>query len=165
MKQWQFKRIVKNKDRPRLYVATGKDKGNFGKFQYESGGKIYLSLDSGTEINLHYSALEELDEFGDPKVLPVMDMTGREIVVDSYVCYSVKTSNTHALEIGKVLELTRLGGLKARSTVRNGERVPPDQWRHNVVNVDPVRCIKLPVDDTTMLMWLMQDFAELVKSK
>ena len=168
MKSWQYQRLKsrRHNETVRLYVAVGKHKGKIGVYRYDApSGKISIQFDDANDtIDIHYTNLEELDEFGQPKVLPVVDMTGREIDVGSLVCFSVSTRHSHALEIGKVLEVTRVGGLKVVTHVRNGDKVPPDRWRNNesVIN-DPFRSIKLPCDDQTVIMWLMQDFTEMGK--
>ena len=172
MKSWQFNRLVREYKRDninplRLYVGEGKHKGKYGTYDYSHSSEIYILLDGATEnIKLHYTKLEELDEFGDPRVLPVVDMTGREITLDSYVCYSVNDGQSHALEIGKVYELTRVGQLKVRTVVKNGDKVEPTYYRRNetVVN-NPLRSIKLPVDTPELLMWMLQDFEELAQQK
>jgi len=168
MKQWQFHRLASNRHertKPRLYINEGKFKGQYGTYEYDNSSKITIVLDDGGTVEINYSAVEELDEFGKPKILPVMDMTGREIEIDSYICYSVKTNHSHALEIGRVYEISKIGGIKARTAVRNGEKVKPNNWNRNEVKVDSLRCLKLPVDDKTMIVWMMQEFTELVKSK
>lgn len=171
MKSWQFSRMQRSFDYSgptiRLYVGEGKHKGKFGEYKGCNSSDIYFLPDGEDEnIKLHYTKFEELDEFGHPKVLPVMDMTGREITIDSYVCYSVNSGQSHALEIGKVYELTRVGALKVRTVVHNGDKVVPGFYRRNetVVN-NPLRSIKLPVDTPELLMWMLQDFEELVKQK
>lgn len=168
MKQWQFSRLKSQRYervKPRLYVNEGKFKGRYGTYEYDSGSKITILLDddkNSTEIA--YSAIEELDEYGQPKILPVMDMTGREIVIGAHICYSVNTRHSHALEIGKVIEISKIGGIKAQAVVRNGDKVAPTSYKSES-GVDSLRCIKLPVDDKTMIVWMMQEFTELVKSK
>jgi hypothetical protein len=172
MKQWQYQRISGHRTRleanPRLFISGGKYKGKFGTYENSYDSKISIKLDdSEEEVMIGYVQVEELDEYGQPKVLPVMDMTGREITIDSYICYSVPAGrNSHAMEIGKVFELTKVGAIKVRTVVRNGEKTEPDRWRRGEVTVNnPFRSIKLPVDPTTMLMWIMQDFDELAKQK
>lgn len=172
MKSWQFNRMISNYKRGgyetmRLYVGEGKHKGKFGKYEYSHSSEVYLTLDGDADTTkFHYTKLEELDEFGEPRVLPVVDMTGREITVDSFVCYSVNSGQSHALEIGKVYELTRVGQLKVRTVVHNGDKVQERAYRRSetVVN-NPLRSIKLPVEAPELLMWMLQDFEELAQQK
>jgi hypothetical protein len=172
VKAWQHSRLPKIAvdGRTRLFIISGKHKNKYcvfgGNTFYQSKIRVTVEDDENTELELHYTALEELGEDGLPVVLPVMDMTGRDITEGSYICYSVSSGrSSHALEIGKVVELTRTGSLKVRPIVHNGDKAMPS-WRGLPVTVnDPFRTIKLPVDDKTMIMWIMQDFEEMAKTK
>ncbi len=172
MKSWQYQRlresIKRDSDRPRLFIQEGKHKGKYCTFRYDAGsGKSSVQIDGDADtINIHYTNLEELDEFGKPNILPVVDMTGRAIDVGSFLCFSVSTEHSHALEIGKVIEFTRVGAVKVKTIVRNGQKVGEDRWRHNESTLnDPLRTVKLPCDDQTMIMWMMQDFTEMGKQR
>jgi hypothetical protein len=182
MKSWQNAHILEMIRRnkmvnPRLYIASGKYSGQFCLFTgHTSGGKMSVLPDSiaermanGQPSYAHYTMLEELDEWGKPMIVPVQDMTGREINIGSFVCYSIgEGKGSHALEIGKVTEFTKVGALKVDRIVKNGQNIndlsPYGRNTTRIVN-DPMRSIKLPVDDKTVIMWMMQDFQELAKSK
>ena len=173
MKSWQYRKFVHSGlGGARLFIQEGKLKDQYCKFRYAGGPKFSVELESvapgassGEVVEVHYTNLEELDEYGAVKIFPVMDMTGREITEDAYICYSVSAGrSSHALEIGKVVEMTKSGGLKVRRVVHNGDKVDMNHWRGNVVNVtDPFRSIRLPVDVTTMTMWIMQEFDAMAK--
>ena len=167
MKSWQYRKFVHDgRGGERLYINEGKLKGRFCVFRYAGGPKFSVEIeDTKDVVEIHYTNLEQLDEFGEVKIFPVMDMTGREITEDCYICYSVSAGrSSHALEIGKVKEMTKHGGLKVLRVVHNGDKVSATHWRGNVVNVtDPFRCIRLPVDVTTMTMWIMQEFDEMAR--
>ena len=176
MKSWQHRRLATNYRNgilPRLYVMKGRHKGQYCRLRYITGSKLSVTLETvkpliaaDAEVEINYVDIEELDAAGNPEILPVIDMTGREISVDSYVAYSVPSGHSsHALEIGKVIEITRVGALRVRAIVHNGEKLKPDRWRNNesIVN-DPFRTVKLPVDVSTVTMWIMQDFEEMAKS-
>ena len=167
MKSWQKDRLDLHKGPIRLYINDGKNKGKYCVVRnYAGSGKISVSLEDTDQLSeIHYTALEELDEFGSPKILPVVDMTGREIMLDTFVCYSISAgNNSHALEIGKVYEFTRTGAVKVRTVARDGQKVSPNSWNKNETTINnPLRSIRLPVDEKTMLMLIMQDFEELAK--
>jgi hypothetical protein len=174
MKSWQHGRLTAEGigGKTRLFITAGKNKNTPCTYlRSERSGKVAVALRSVSpgdpvEFETHYTNLEEVDEYGNPKPLPVVDMTGREITPNSYICYSAPASkrnpHNHALEIGKVLELTKVGAIRIRRIVKNGEKLAMDKYSKNetVVN-NPFRAIKLPVDDKTIIMWIMQDFEEL----
>ena len=171
MKSFQYYHIFSarghNSKHERLYVNTGKYKGKFCTFSRGgSSTKMIVQLEgTDDEVELHYTSLEQLDEYGQVKVMPVVDMTGRKISVGTYVCYSAAAGHaSHALAIGKVLEFTKVGAIRVQTLVLNGDKVKPTYYStyENIIN-DPFRSLALPCDDKTVLMWMMQDFDEMGK--
>lgn len=183
MKSWQYQRLLqqKNSGFPKLYVSEGKLKGRSAVPQGVGGGSKFIMKFEDVIADIHYTALEEVDEFGRPKILPVVDMTGRAIEVGSTICFSGKASssmttatatqnsystsrNSHSLQIGRVIEITRIGSPVVETIVRNGEKVKADTWRKNRTTInDPMRTLKLPVDDESIIMWMLQDYEDMGK--
>jgi hypothetical protein len=170
MKTFQFDRIYSeycrfNRDdiHKTLYITEGKYKGKKANLRYFiSKNMIVLVEGEQEEISLHYTKLEEFDEYGEVKIFPVIDMTGREINLDSYVCYSLVSNQTHALEIGRVFEITRIGAVKVNVVVHNGKKIKSNSYRNNTTIINnPFRSIKLPVDTPELLMWMLNDFEDL----
>src|ERR1700748_1587292 len=152
MKSYQYETLEKRaeKDKTKLYLAAGKNKGKFATYVGMGlhGGEINLRLEDKTEITVHYRQVEELSVSGEPEVKPVIDMTGREINIGSYICYSRLEYKRHAMEIGRVTDITEIGYLKVRPLVHNGEKIVKKSWRRcstNIITVnDAFGSIKLP---------------------
>lgn len=160
MKFWQFRELCHKDKGTRLIVAEGRHQGKTVEFCYTSNSKIVGKFEDGTDIEIAYANVEHIDSEGQPNIVPVNDMTGREILTDSIICYSVATANSHALEIGKVTMISKIGQLKVDVLVHNGEK-PRQYARSSKMINDPLRTIKLPADATTVMMWIMGDFEDM----
>lgn len=151
-------------DFPNFIVTRGKHKGKLVSFDscYSTTMNVKEIDGDGELIGIHYADLEVADENGVPVVSAVVDMTGREIEIGQFIVYSVSAGNSsHALEIGRVGEITKTGGVKVSRMVRNGKSIET-QWlnREKTIN-DPDRSLLLPVEVPTLTAWVLQDFSGL----
>lgn len=124
-----------------------------------------MSEETGEDITIHYAEVEYTDANGEPALQPVKDMTGRPMEAGKWVVYSVGAGGTsHALEIGRISEITRVGALKVERTIQNGEKVGgANTWRDRSMRIvnDPDRSLMLPVEVSTLTMWVMTEFENL----
>lgn len=144
----------------RLIRTVGKNKGCIYQFQSVStyGANINAILDGALET-VHYSKFEIIDENDEVVIAPTTDMTNRPISVGEYIVYSVPAGNSsHALEMGKVTNFSKIGSPIVKRIMHNGRKITYDEFK--TIN-DPDRCIKLPIVESTMIMWLMKDFKDL----
>lgn len=167
MRQWQYQELYSKKieaDIP-LYITDGKHKGCFCVLYKDNvvyGPKIEVNLGPDA-VSVHYRDLERLGEDGEPAPEPILDMTGRELEQGNWIVYSVSSGrSSHALELAEIVEISKTGTLTVKRTIRNGDKVALRSWDKETRKVsDPDRCIKLPVDRTTLTKWVLMDFEEM----
>lgn len=144
-----------------LHVTSGKFKGKNLPLERISGRYIVLRVDEESTVTVPYANCERVGSDGLPIYAPVIDMTGRVIEIGNFITYSVSAGqNSHAMEIGRVVSFTNTGMIKVDVMVHNGDVVTVSSWRRSkerTVN-DHRRSMLLPVDPTTMMMWIMTDF-------
>lgn len=161
MKQWQYQKVSVGDE---LIATQGKFSGQRGRAVGKRGGQVGMNFGTDPIVYVTYSKLEFIDAHGHPLVKPVTDMSGRELAVDNYIAYSSLVErngfkNTHALEVGRIVEITDIGWLKVRAITKNGRKLEDDYWRRNLKSVtDPFRTLKLPADTPEVVMWIMKDF-------
>ena len=167
MKHWQFKALCRGNNRgEKMIVTGGRHEGKIIAFSYTSNSKIIGDFEDGEEASVAYGHVEFIDSEGQPRYELVTDMTGREIFVDTILCYSVTENRVHALEIGRVASITDTGYVNMKVLVHNGVRVPPEGerasdgcWLQRERKIhDADKTLKLPADVATVTMWIMQDF-------
>lgn len=147
-----------------LHVTKGRQKGkNLPLIEITHERKLVLALGEGTTVALHYKDCQRVDADGQPILDVVTDMTGRPVEIGTHIVYSVPEGrNSHALEIGKVTEITATGGLKVDVIIHNGTKVAPTtgSYRKTVGKSvgDPKRTMVIPIDPTTVMMWILSDF-------
>lgn len=172
MRQWQFQQLIHE---PRTVVVTkGKHKGLVAPAIRRShyGSEVIIPTDpqdkeqgwNGTDLRIPYKNVEWVKHDGvTPDPRGMVDMTGRDIEIGTWVVYSISAGRaSHGLEIGKVTSISDTGVLTCERSLRNGEKATPG-WRNNNtrrVN-DADRCLTLPVDETTMVTWVLKDFSDL----
>lgn len=147
-----------------LWVNSGKHEAKKGLLTKVNASRVTLAFDGGKEISFPYSQIEMVGKDGEPIIMPITDMTGRQIEEGSWLCYSQATSYSHALEVGKVEKVTGAGGLMVRPYLRNGEKVTKKNYwgKDNLRKIgDPDKALLLPTDLTTMTMWILKDFTDL----
>lgn len=157
---WCFEKVQPN---DKVHISHGRYKGKFG---YVVGKDItHLKINlcaNGKEVSVIYPNVDELGVDGQPKASPIYDMTGREMVVgDLLVCCRDKK-----MEVCKIVGTERIDGITVQTIVRNGVKLPPDKWFLNqrIIGDPLTEAIKLPVDETTVIMWMLKDF-DLTKTK
>jgi hypothetical protein len=172
MKSFQFQSLHNGE---RLVVTAGKHKGVVGEVInfVRSGSKVTIrpidTLKTGTpdEITSNYVNFELADSQGNPRIAPILDMTGREIAVGTWAVYSFGEGsyNRHALEIGKVKEITKTGGLRVERLLKNGTKIngADQRWKERDERLvsDPDRALVLPCNEITMTEWVLKDFEDL----
>lgn len=146
-----------------LHVTKGRQKGkNLPLIEITHDRKLVLALGDGKTVALHYKDCQRTDAHGQPIADVVTDMTGRVVAIGTHLVYSVSDgANSHALEIGKVIEITPTGALKVDVILHNGKRVDTRTgWRKTVGKLvsDPKRTMVIPIDPTTVMMWVLSDF-------
>lgn len=154
MWHWCFKRIQVN---DKVYVAKGRYKGFYGYVTKLGVALIHIALTDGRNVEVVYSKVEELDSDGAPKPSPIYDMTGRELKLGDLVACSRGKSK---MEICKLVGDDQALGVTVETIVRNGEKPSPDKYTLNqrVLHNPLEEAIKLPIDDTTVIMWMLKDF-------
>jgi hypothetical protein len=168
MRSEQFKalRLLRPSDWPTLLVTSGPKKIKGRKAIIKRIGyamEIYVDVD-GKDMMLGCPKLDILDNNGNLVLVPVTDMTGREICEGTWIAYSSIQGRTHSLEMGKVSRVNGVGTIRVKPHMRDGRKVNRDGFlpsRYDKLITNPDRCIKLPVNDSTMVMWIMKDFEEI----
>ena len=149
-------------------MTGGRHEGKTLEFHYTSNSRIIGVFEDGTEAEIPYGKVEYIDSEGQPRFELVTDMTGREIFVDTILCYSVTEGRSHALEIGKVTSITDTGYVKTKVLVHNGDKVLEDGkgakhggWHTRERSIqDPDKTLKLPADTSMVMMWIMNEFED-----
>jgi hypothetical protein len=160
MKSWQFRLLETG---TRLIVTVGKLKGTIDEVSYKNRSSVYFRA-SGDEVP--YVNCEYVDSHNNPIFEPVRDMTGRPIGENNWVVYSKPAGNSsHALELGKVMVVTKAGGLKVERSIRNGQKTASARgWsamKETTIITDSFRCLLLPVTDVHLTSWVMMGFENL----
>lgn len=146
-----------------VVITGGKHAGRVGLLVSAANPKLGVQFpDEEAVIGIHYSDMEECDPDGKPIYYPMLDMTGREITDGCWLVYSIASGrNSHALEMGRVCEITKTGAIKVSRELQNGTKVVkhsnPDWNLPKTVN-DPDRALMLPVEVSTLTMWVLKDF-------
>ncbi len=166
MKAFQYRSLRAG---DRIVVTHGANKGLTAvldeKHSY-SWSQSTIPLPVQPRVRVKYVHAELADEQGNPIIVPVTDMTGREITEGQWLTYSVGGNKSpHGLELGRVEGLTAAGGVRVTRVLRDGEKVINrayyrDRRETKVVN-DPDRSLLLPCDGTTMVEWVLKDFENL----
>lgn len=119
--------------------------------------RIHIRTDAGKSLKGSYPIFDELDVNGNVKVNEIVDMTGRVIVIGSWICYSVLVGKkAHSLQIGQVQSITPQGKFNV-VTALNGGRI--STW--NQLVGDPQRTVLLPMDASELVHLRMIGFAKL----
>ncbi len=160
MRQWQFYQLL-NAPR-RLIVTRGKHKGLIAEGCRRSsyGSEVWFEIH---DVEIPYKNVEWVRHDNEPDLRGMMDMTGRDIDVGTWVVYSIPAgSNSHALEMGKVVSISDTGTLLVDRALRNGDKAEPGYRNKNTRRVnDANRCLTLPVDEATMVTWVLKGFTDL----
>ncbi len=161
MRQWQFHEL--NSGPRRLIVTRGKHKGYVGEAVSNGYGSTVRFESLGND-DIPYKNVEWTKHDDTPDLRGMMDMTGRDIEVGTWIAYSVPNgSSSHGLEIGKVKAITDAGTLTVIRSLKNGTKVgTTSRWDHVERRVgDADRCLALPVDEVTMTTWVLKGFTDL----
>jgi hypothetical protein len=168
MRQWQFQEVPHESELPYPEVTStsGKHKGKIGHLMGRSysSSVVFVAWGFGVEAkSFPYRDIEYVDINGTAMIEPVTDMSERELKIGDWVTYSVPAGNSsHALEVGEITQISKIGGLTVKRAVRNGSKVV-NHYRGDALRriTDADRCLKLPVDTKTLTKWVLLDFEEM----
>ncbi|RYD50461.1 MAG: hypothetical protein EOP83_23915 [Verrucomicrobiaceae bacterium] len=153
-----------------LFVNKGRNKGKIGEMKTFTDTAADIFFEDGSREKIGFARLDPLDHEGNPVTLHMKDMLGADITKGALVCYSMsKGQSSHALEIGRVIDVAKGGSLMVRPMVRNSEKAQAnlryDYNRRREVEaprkVDSTRCLLIPVDTNRLMMCMMTDFDNL----
>jgi hypothetical protein len=154
----------------RLYVNSGRQRGQIGTVLLVDKTSATVQFDTGKPVKIGFPRLDMLDANGQPITVHMKDMLGADVIPGSLVCYSQNNGqSSHALEIGRVLNVGNGGSLVIRPMVRNSSKAASlMRWDYNQRKqvehsrkVDSTRCLRIPVDDSRLMMAMMTDFENL----
>jgi hypothetical protein len=146
----------------RVTPTEGARAGDVGVVQGVSGSEVLLKFPGDPDIiSLSYTKVDLLGADGMPEIVPITDMTGRQINIDAVICYSVNEGSGHALEIGRVVKVHDSGLVSVTPLVHNGQKLTSAQKRNRTYRVRQDRSILLPCDEHQVLIWLLSDFSVL----
>lgn len=163
MKTFQFEAMAAATPIP-VRITIGKHKGKSGMARrYQWKRELEVVFDDASTAEVHYKSAEFVDENGEPVIVPVTDMSGREIDIGAWLVYSAPSSynKTHALEVGQVMAISPIGQVTVHRRVQNGGEV---KRHHNAKGVakrvvnDPDRSLLMPVDTTLLTTWVLKGF-------
>lgn len=159
MRNFQYRALSRSTTSPKVIVTKGKHKGLVALVK-NCWNTSSITLEVEPEIYVPYENCEFVDETGNPIIVPVTDMTGREIVDGTWVIYSVGGGkNPHGLEIGKVETVSPKGGLRVQRFLRDGKKVDGSFRFTEFYNIpDANRTVALPVNEVDMMEWVLKDF-------
>jgi hypothetical protein len=145
---------------PSLYITTGRQKGKLGRVLQIDHSRLTVQAENHPSLTFPYTALERVDAAGEPIILDAFDITGRAVTGSAVVCYSVSAgTQSHALEIGRVIKTNPSGTLSVQPVIRNGVRLVDGYGLRTRSLVRADRVILLPVDATLVTTWVLSGFS------
>lgn len=144
----------------RLHVVTGKRKRQTGRLVHcgFDAGALVIEFDDGEKVATHYGACHYVEADGTVRLSKLRDMTGREIVLGSYLCYAVSVgARSFGLEFGTVQKISSTGTMTVRPMLRNGKRVNFTARHRSTIS--GYRALLLPLDDEQITIAMLTDFA------
>lgn len=139
-----------------LYISDGKHKGKICKAISIEGSSVTMQVAENKTVKIVYTKLEQVDEKGEPIFSNSLDITGRPVIGNNIVCYSVKSGQTsHAMEIGRVIKTNPSGSLSIKPIIHNGEKIKYNSIRSKIT---ANRVIILPVALDLVTTWVLSDF-------
>jgi hypothetical protein len=154
MWSWCYEKLAVNDP---VYVAAGRYKGKNGHVLNKGITQCRVLLSHGRIANIVYTNIEEADRSGKPKESPILDMTGRTMKIgDLIACVGDKRQ----IEICRIIGGNYIDGIKIETVIRQGKKPIPNMWTLNqrTMGNPTINALKLPVDDTTFIMWKLKDY-------
>jgi hypothetical protein len=172
MKNWQYEDLLaayQAGKTNRLYVAQGSHKGAVGDIVEIDEKKRKITVDIGKDVpvSLIYTHFDEVDETGQPVIKPHRDTTGRLIKAGHYVTFIGKktyNSKEKVLMIGKISRFTDAGLVEVVAVAKHGAVLqddPHSYFTKHRYTVDPMKVMRIPVEEKDLILWKMQDFETL----
>lgn len=157
-----FDRAGRSSTGIRLCVVKGKRKNQIGHLVGcgIDAGILVVEFEDREEVEVHYGACHHVDDDGTIRLPKLRDMTGREIVLGSFLCYAVSMgARSFGLEFGTVRKISSTGTMTVHPMIQNGNKVnlPGHAQAADRITISGFRSLLLPLDEDQLTIAMLTD--------
>lgn len=136
--------------------------GNIYPLRALEGAKLQIEVAPKKFRSVFYHEVHPIDEHAKPVIVPVLDMTGREISVGKWVTYMAvdPRSNKTGLGIASVNDINTKGELIVTLKMFDGDKKTLREKTSFTIS-NPKRSIIVPFDASDFMRLILTDFERL----